>query len=286
MNRRGFSVCITVVVSLLTFADSSAASASRERTLTKRKAALPMAHPSPSARSRNSKAAKVDSKKGCAPCDAELARGKKSQRAKSRQKMAGRLPCHPKDYVDPRIAKNYRAALRDMKRAGIRPRVTSMWRSSETQAQLHKCSLSTRCRRSNPGLYGALPAGKSIHEAGFAVDIGGIAAGPRGAKRLTPHGKRIVAIMRKNGFNWRYGLADPVHFEADPRKHGYRNVQDAITRTQTTCQVRLARHATNKSHKKATNKSVAARAPVSAHRRLAAQANAPRPRQRDRKSGA
>ena len=77
-----------------------------------------------------------------------------------------------------------------------------------------------------------------MHEAGFAVDMSGIAIGPRGAKRLTPRGRRIVAIMRKNGFNWRYGLADPAHFEIDPRNHGFRSAQQAIRRNQAQCQVR------------------------------------------------
>lgn len=86
-----------------------------------------------------------------------------------------------------------------------------------------------------------------MHEAGFAVDIAGIAAGPRGDKRLTTQGRRIVNIMNKNGFKWRYGLSDPAHFEADPRKYGYRTPQQAITKTQTTCQIKLAR---TKNHKK------------------------------------
>ncbi|HKY03799.1 MAG TPA: M15 family metallopeptidase, partial [Blastocatellia bacterium] len=82
--------------------------------------------------------------------------------------------------------------------------------------------------------------GRSLHEAGLAVDIAGVAAGPRGRKRLTTRGRRIVAIMRKHGFIWRYGMADPVHFEVDPRKYGYRNAQHAIQRSQSQCQVRLA----------------------------------------------
>jgi hypothetical protein len=127
-----------------------------------------------------------------------------------------------------------------MRRAGIKPHITSAWRSSTRQAQLHRCSRSSRCRRANPGLYYALPAGRSLHEAGFAVDISGVAKGRRGSKRLTPRGRRIVQIMARNGFKWRYGLADPAHFEADPRKHGYRTVNQAIRRNQTVCQVRTA----------------------------------------------
>jgi len=89
-----------------------------------------------------------------------------------------------------------------------------------------------------------MPAGQSAHEAGLALDISGIAAGPRGAKHLTPQGRRIVQVMERHGFNWKYGLADPVHFEADPRDAGYRNLQQAIHITQTRCQAgQLARAA-------------------------------------------
>jgi hypothetical protein len=148
--------------------------------------------------------------------------------------------CHPKGYVDPRVAPSLNRAVRSLRRSGINPQITSAWRSSQKQAQLHRCSQSTRCRRSNPALYGALPAGRSLHEAGFAVDIAGVATGRRGAKRLTPRGRRIVSTMQRNGFRWRYGLADPAHFEADPRRYGYRTVNQAIRRSQTTCSVRLA----------------------------------------------
>lgn len=175
----------------------------------------------------------------CEPCTAKLAQ---KTRSHSINKRASRnVPCHPSDYVDPKVARNYKTALKDMKRVGIKPNITSAWRSSESQAELRRCSLSTRCRRANPGLYRALPPGNSLHEAGFAVDISGIASGPRGNKRLTPKGRRIVSIMKKNGFKWRYGLSDPAHFEADPRKYGYRSAKQAINKTQTTCQFRLAK---------------------------------------------
>jgi D-alanyl-D-alanine carboxypeptidase-like protein len=174
----------------------------------------------------------------CVPCSAGASRRRKPTRA--RKTLAGPAPCHSKDYLDPKIRKNYRAALNEMKRAGLKPKVTSQWRSSAHQARLHKCSLSRRCRVNHPGLYGALPPGNSIHEAGFAVDIAGIATGPRGAKRVTARGRRIIAIMKKHGFNWRYGLKDPVHFEANPQRFGYRSVKQAINRNQTVCDVKLA----------------------------------------------
>jgi D-alanyl-D-alanine carboxypeptidase len=180
------------------------------------------------------------SQNDCLFCPNQAARKTKGS-TRRRTRLARSVLCHPKNYVDPKIAKNYNSAMGDMRRAGIKPRVTSAWRSSATQARLYRCSMSTRCRKSNPGLYRALPPGKSIHEAGFAVDIAGVATGPRGNKRLTPRGRRMVAIMKKNGFNWRYGLRDPVHFEADPTKHGYRTVKAAIKRSQTTCSLRLAK---------------------------------------------
>lgn len=275
MDRRLVSVCTTVVLSLLTLAHSSAASTPRKSALNRLPAGIPNSRASTGTRSRDARTTGGRGTKACDPCAAELAKKSKGHATKKGAKTAKILPCHPKDYIDPKIARNYKAALRDMKRAGIKPHITSVWRSSENQAELHRCSLSTRCRRANPGLYRALPAGKSIHEAGFAVDMAGIAAGPRGDKRLTPQGKRIVAIMKKNGFNWRYGLADPVHFEADPRKHGYRNVQEAITRTQTTCQVRLAK---NKAHKKAANRVAAGRAHGPARTRLSAEARSTKTR--------
>ena len=172
---------------------------------------------------------------GCRRCSAQVAAKNNSRAAKRSSKP---VTCHAKGYVDPAIAKNYNSAMRDLRRAGINPKVTSTWRSSADQARLHRCSNSRRCRRAHPGLYYALPPGESLHEAGFAVDMSGIAIGPRGAKRLTPRGRRIIAIMRKNGFSWRYGLADPAHFEIDPRIHGFRSAQHAIRRNQAQCQTR------------------------------------------------
>jgi hypothetical protein len=260
MYRRPAAVCLSVVVLLLGLAFTSAASASRKSAVRKRPG---------TARTGNQSTASLSRATGsCSACAAAEKAKKRRGSSTKKARTAKSLPCHPKHYLDPRIAKNYKAALREMRRAGIEPRVTSVWRSSATQAQLHRCSLSSRCRRSNPGLYRALPAGTSIHEAGFAVDIAGVATGPRGAKRLTPQGRRIVAIMQKHGFKWRYGLADPVHFEADPRKHGYRSVREAIARTQTTCQVKLAK---GKASKKRGSKIATSRARVPGKARLSAQ---------------
>jgi hypothetical protein len=154
-------------------------------------------------------------------------------------KSGKKAPCHPANYVDPKIAGKYNTAMRDMKRAGVEPKITSAWRSSEHQAALYKCSNSQKCRNRNPGLYYAKPPGTSAHEAGLAVDISGIAAGPRGAKRVTRNGQRIIHIMEKNGFNWRYGLKDPAHFEASPKRVGYSNLSQAIKKSQSNCTVKL-----------------------------------------------
>lgn len=167
-------------------------------------------------------------------------------------KRSQKPPCHPAGYLDPAVARRFSAAVAEMRRSGIVPRITSAWRSSAHQASLHRCSLSSRCRRAN-GVYGALPSGNSLHEAGFAVDIGGIATGRRGARRLSRRGYTIVRIMRKHGFRWPYGMSDPVHFEADPREHGYRNVRQAIVRNQTRCRPAVVLKASSKAKKPRTN---------------------------------
>src|ERR1044071_1203222 len=169
---------------------------------------LAFAAESVAAKTRSKSASANNSRAECRRCEKGKATGKTRQ-----VKSAEAVPCHSKVYVDPKIARNYKAAMRDIKRAGIQPKVTSAWRSTAQQAQLHRCSTNGPCRRNHPGLYYALPPGQSMHEAGFAVDISGIAAGPRGNKRVTSRGRRIICVMRKNGFKWRYGLKDPAHFE-------------------------------------------------------------------------
>jgi hypothetical protein len=183
----------------------------------------------------------VSSTSRCGQC-AKSSRTRSTKGAVSRKPTALTTPCHPPGFVDPAVAPKLSAAFRDMKRLGIEPRITSAWRSSQKQAKMHLCSLNRRCKRAS-GLYGALPAGQSAHEAGFAVDITGVASRTPRGRRLTPAGREIVRIMTKHGFTWRYGLSDPVHFEANPRRHGYRTLQQAIVRNQTRCQLRRPRSA-------------------------------------------
>ncbi|HZF39666.1 MAG TPA: M15 family metallopeptidase [Blastocatellia bacterium] len=117
------------------------------------------------------------------------------------------------------------AAVRDMRKRGIRPRINSAFRSRAEQRSLFRCARSRRCR-ARRGIYSARRPGTSMHEAGLAVDIGGVAAGHR--RRLTPRGRLMVRIMRRHGFQWRYGLKDPAHFELSPRLAGYRTEKAAI----------------------------------------------------------
>jgi hypothetical protein len=117
------------------------------------------------------------------------------------------------------------AAVRDMRRRGIRPRINSAFRTRSEQGSIYRCARSRRCR-SRRGIYGARRPGTSMHEAGLAVDLGGVATGRR--RRLTPRGRLMVSIMRRHGFRWRYGLKDPAHFELSPRLAGYRTEKAAI----------------------------------------------------------
>src|SRR5215510_12184997 len=117
------------------------------------------------------------------------------------------------------------AAVRDMRRRGIRPRINSAFRSQSEQRAIYRCARSRRCR-ARRGIYGAKRPGTSMHEAGLAVDIGVVATGHR--RRLTPRGRQVVRIMRRHGFRWRYGLKDPAHFELSPRLAGYHTEKAAI----------------------------------------------------------
>jgi LAS superfamily LD-carboxypeptidase LdcB len=118
------------------------------------------------------------------------------------------------------------AAVRELRKRGLRPRVNSTFRSRTEQKAIYRCARSKRCR-ARRGIYGAKQPGTSMHEAGLAVDLGGVATGRR-HRRLTPKGRQTVRIMRRHGFNWRYGLKDPAHFELSPQSAGYRSKQAAI----------------------------------------------------------
>src|ERR1700742_4981906 len=54
----------------------------------------------------------------CAPCEGEKKYGKAGA------KLGKKISCHPKGYVDPKIAQNYKKAIRDLHHAGIQPKVT------------------------------------------------------------------------------------------------------------------------------------------------------------------
>lgn len=143
--------------------------------------------------------------------------------AKSRVRALG---SNRMEAFDPDARGRLNAAVREMRGRGLRPRVNSTFRTQSEQRAIYRCAHNRRCR-ARRGIYGARRPGTSMHEAGLAVDLGGVAAG-RHHRRLTPKGRQMVRIMRKHGFAWRYGLKDPAHFEMNPRRAGYRTEQAAI----------------------------------------------------------
>jgi LAS superfamily LD-carboxypeptidase LdcB len=161
--------------------------------------------------------------------------------AKTTRKSAAAPP------LDKSIQAKLTAAQRDMRRAGIKPKITSTFRTTAEQQRLYNCSHSRRCKESK-GIYGAKRPGTSSHEAGFAVDIGGLTTRAHGRRALTPQGKKVVGIMKKHGFEWRYQMKDPPHFEVDPRKHGYKSVTAAIKAHQKSTKQTTAAKANSRSH--------------------------------------
>lgn len=133
--------------------------------------------------------------------------------------------------LHPQAQAKMNAALKDMQVAGVCPTVTSAYRSSAQQHDLYRCSHKHHCRLQR-GIYSARKPGTSLHEAGLAVDFAAVAHGKKHRRRLTREGSKIVKVMQKHGFKWRYGLKDPVHFELEPRVAGYKSEKAAIASAQ------------------------------------------------------
>jgi hypothetical protein len=131
------------------------------------------------------------------------------------------------DTLQPRARANFTAAVFEMKRSGLRPRVNSTFRSTAEQRSIFHCAQRAGCRRRR-GIYGARRPGTSLHEAGLAVDLGGVASGRKHHRSLTRRGRQMVRIMRRHGFDWRYGLKDPAHFEISARRAGFHTERAAI----------------------------------------------------------
>lgn len=129
--------------------------------------------------------------------------------------------------LDPVARKRLDAAMRDLRRQGLRPRLTTTFRSHSEQSGIYRCYHKRGCR-ARRGIYRAARPGTSMHEAGLAVDVAGVAAGGRRHQRMTRDGRKIVRIMQKHGFRWPHGMRDPVHFEISPRQAGYRTQHAAI----------------------------------------------------------
>lgn len=119
------------------------------------------------------------------------------------------------------------AAMREMHRKGLRPRVTTAFRTRAEQQSLFSCARNKGCR-ARRGIYAVARPRRSLHEAGLAVDLAGVAHGTHRRRRLTHRGAQMVRIMRKHGFAWRYGLRDPAHFEVAPVAAGFRSAPQAI----------------------------------------------------------
>ncbi len=133
--------------------------------------------------------------------------------------------------LHPQAQTKMKAALKDMQAVGVCPTITSGYRSSAQQHDLYRCSHRHHCRAKR-GIYSARKPGTSLHEAGLAVDFADVAHGKKRHRRLTREGQKIVKVMQKHGFKWRYGLKDPAHFELAPRVAGYKSEQQAITAAQ------------------------------------------------------
>jgi LAS superfamily LD-carboxypeptidase LdcB len=118
------------------------------------------------------------------------------------------------------------AALEDIEDSGVAPRITSGYRSKAQQHSIYQCAQVYTCKM-HRGIFGANKPGASLHEAGLAVDLADVAYGKR-HRQLTREGKKIVKIMQRHGFNWKYGLGDPVHFEIDPKVAGFKDQEAAI----------------------------------------------------------
>lgn len=133
--------------------------------------------------------------------------------------------------LHPQAQTKMNAALKDMQMVGVCPTITSGYRSSAQQHDLYRCSHRHHCR-ARRGIYSARKPGTSLHEAGLAVDFADVAHGKKHRRHLTRDGKKIVKVMQKHGFKWRYGLKDPAHFELEPRVAGFKTEKQAITAAQ------------------------------------------------------
>jgi LAS superfamily LD-carboxypeptidase LdcB len=144
------------------------------------------------------------------------------RKTRANAKLAG---LHPKAQV------KMQSALKEMNRIGVCPAVTSGYRSQSQQRAIYSCARHRHCRVRR-GIYGARKPGTSLHEAGLAVDFANVARCKKRNRRLTRDGSKIVKVMRKHGFKWRYGLKDPAHFELDPRAAGFKSEKAAISAAQ------------------------------------------------------
>ncbi len=172
-------------------------------------------------------------KKGILAAEEKPVRPSKSNLKTAKQKAAAeelRLSASDNKKLaalNPKAKQKMKAALDDMREAGLCPMITSSYRSNAEQREIYHCAHRHQCKVKR-GIFSARKPGTSLHEAGLAVDFADVANGKKRHRQLTRDGQKMVKIMQRHGFKWRYGLKDPAHFELEPSAAGFRSEQAAI----------------------------------------------------------
>lgn len=166
------------------------------------------------------------------------------------------------EVLNPVTRQKLEAAMLDLRRRGLSPTLTTTFRSNTEQKSIYSCYHKRNCRMRR-GIFNAARPGTSLHEAGLAVDVAGVASGKGRHRHLTRNGKKIVRVMQQHGFNWPHGLRDPVHFEIPPKQAGYRSERTAINVAQqrwhtqsraTSCQLKTKGQRVAGGHQKSESK--------------------------------
>jgi hypothetical protein len=96
--------------------------------------------------------------------------------------------------LDPQLKTIARNLPRVARSAGFQVRITSGWRSRQTQTKLYNDYISGK------SIYPANPPGTSKHELGLALDI------------LSTNTNALVNLLTSVGLVWA-GVNDPIHFQ-------------------------------------------------------------------------
>ncbi len=116
--------------------------------------------------------------------------------------------------VDLSIAIETYRLLETLQEYNLPNEITSSFRTFEKQQQLYNDYLNHK-----PGLYSVQKPGQSPHHSGLALDANW--------KNLTKYQRALLkAIMEYYNFKWN-GMNDPVHYQRNPMKSGYKNMKQA-----------------------------------------------------------